>query len=66
MNKRDALLFSCTAWLLAAGLAMLLRFYGTAETMDWMINNTVAVLVWLLGGGLLGVFYWLEIGRAHV
>ena len=59
MNKRDALLFSCTAWLLAAGLAMLLRFYGTAETMDWMVNNTVAVLVWLLGGGLLGVFYWL-------
>jgi len=58
MNKRDALVFSCTAWLLAAGLAMLLRFYGTAETMDWMVNNTVAVLVWLLGGGLLGVFYF--------
>ncbi len=59
MNKRASLLFSIIAWLVAVGLVMLLRFYGTAETVDWMLNNTVALLVWLLVGSVLGVFYWL-------
>ena len=59
MNKRASLLSSFIAWLVAAGLALLLRFYSTAETVDWMVNNSVAWFVWLLVGVVLGVFYWL-------
>jgi adenylate cyclase len=38
---------------------MLIRFYGTKDTMDWAANTQIFIGVWFLAGFFLGTVYWL-------
>ena len=46
-------IFSVAAWIVAIGIYMLIRWYGTKDTMDWITGHTL-VLVWLGAGFLFG------------
>jgi adenylate cyclase len=37
---------------------MLIRFYGTKDTMDWAANTQIFIGVWLLAGVFFGTAYW--------
>jgi adenylate cyclase len=58
MNKLSSLLYSVIAWLMAMGLYMLIRFFGTQDTMDWAANTQIFIGVWILVGLFFGTAYW--------
>ena len=59
MNKLSSFLYSVIAWLIALGLYMLIRFFGTQDTMDWAANTQIFIGVWVLAGLFFGTVYWL-------
>lgn len=59
MNKRAALVYSLVAWAIAMGSYMLVRYYGTAEVVDFARNQPSMMIVgWAIGSILLGLAYF--------
>jgi len=58
MHKRSSLVFSLAAWTIATGIYMLVRFYGTAEVMDFSESPVAMVALWLISSLLLGFAYF--------
>lgn len=54
-----SLVGSLVAWLIAAGLYMLVRFCGTGDTITWVEEPYEMVAIWILGACILGVLDWL-------
>lgn len=54
-----SLLFSVVAWIGAMGLYLLVRFFGTRDTMDWATTPGALLLLTLAVGTIFGVLYWL-------
>jgi len=59
MSKGETLVFSLSAWLVAMGMYALIRFYGTAEVMDWMADPAAVWTGWIVVGLPLGLIFWL-------
>lgn len=53
------LLASVLAWIGALGLYLLVRFYGTQDTMDWATSRGALLLLGLAVGTIFGVLFWL-------
>jgi adenylate cyclase len=58
MNKFVTFLFSVIAWLIAVGLYMLIRFFGTKDSVDWAVYPQLYIGVWLTAGFFFGVAEW--------
>jgi adenylate cyclase len=58
VNKIATFFFSVTAWLIAVGFYMLIRFFGTKDSVDWAVSTQLYINVWLTGGLFLGVAEW--------
>ena len=56
------LFISVGGWLLAVGLYLLIRFYGTHDTMDWATGPAAMIAAWLVSGSVLGTAYWITSG----
>lgn len=54
-----SLLFSVLGWIGALGLYVLVRFFGTQDTMDWATTPRALLLLTLAVGTIFGVLYWL-------
>ena len=54
-----SLLFSILGWIGALGLYLLVRFFGTQDTMDWATTPRALLLLGLAVGTIFGVLYWL-------
>jgi len=54
-----SLLVSVVAWIAAIGLYLLVRFFGTQDTMDWATTPRALALLTLAVGSVFGVLYWL-------
>jgi adenylate cyclase len=57
-NLQD-LAVSVLAWIAALGLYILVRFYGTQDTMDWATTPGALFVLALAVGAIFGVLYWL-------
>lgn len=58
-RQLGSLLFSVAAWIGALGLYILVRFFGTQDTMDWATTPRALLLLTLAVGMIFGVLYWL-------
>jgi len=54
-----SLFYSIFAWLIAIGLYMLIRFYGTTEVVDWAPDTKSIVVVWIIASLIFGIIYWI-------
>lgn len=54
-----SLLSDIVAYLTAAALYLLVRFYGTKDVMDWATDRHSLLLLWAVIGVTFGLFYWL-------
>lgn len=57
--KLTDLAVSMGAWIGALGLYLLVRFYGTQDTMDWATTPGALFVLGLAVGTIFGVLYWL-------
>ena len=58
MRKRSSLLFALVAWSIAMGTYMLVRFYGTADVMDFSKSPATMVMLWLISSLSMGLAYF--------
>ncbi len=57
--RLQSLLWNVVAWILALGLYLLVRFYGTQDVMDWATGPRALIVLWIVVGTLFGILYWL-------
>jgi len=51
------LIINVIPWLIVTGMYILIRFGGTQETADWAYNYSAMIIMWLVGGVLLTIFF---------
>jgi len=54
MNQMKSLIYSVLAWGGATGLYLLIRFYGTKDSMEWTVSPEAFIQMWLMASLLLG------------
>lgn len=59
IHMKWSLVISIVAWLLAGGIYLVIRYFGTGEVTDWSTSNLGVGLLWFFGSVSFGVGYWI-------